>query len=376
MSVIIKQLLHCGKHCNYDNLLIEATDNIKIKQIIKEKRKQLGLTQENIAEYLGVSTPAVSKWENGTTYPDITLLPGLARLLKTDLNTLLSFNEEMSEIEINNVVMTVQSTIQEEGFEKAFQYALEQVRAFPTCENLIYSLGIILQPSLGLQPIDQQHKYREELAKLYFRIRNSENIEIKKEAISYLFYLYCEKREYDKATALLSDYPADTKLMMAHLYQQKKEYEPSCVLLEHRMLEIAVELQSILVSLTQIALSEKRSADAEKLACIQEQIAKQFGILECTAYTAQLECAVNEKDAERCTQVLSLILSSMEEKWNISSSALYQHLNLSDENIENLPQQLLSSMIEQLLLDDDTSFLKENLAFQSLMQKYREHFER
>lgn len=349
---------------------------MKIKQIIKEKRKQLGLTQENIAEYLGVSTPAVSKWENGTTYPDITLLPGLARLLKTDLNTLMSFTEEMSEVEINNVVTKVQSIIQEDGFEQGFQFALEQVRAFPTCENLIYSLGVFLQPSLELQPIDQQNKYREEVAKLYFRIRNSENIEIKKEAISYLFYLYCEKREYDKATALLSDYPADTKLMMAHLYQQKKEYEPSCVLLEHRMLEIAVELQSILVSLTQIALSEKRSADAEKLACIQEQIAKQFGILECTAYTAQLECAVNEKDAERCTQVLSLILSSMEEKWNISASTLYQHLNLSDENIENLPQQLLSSMIEQLLLDDDTSFLKENLAFQSLMQKYREHFER
>ena len=322
---------------------------MKIKQIIKEKRKQLGLTQENIAEYLGVSTPAVSKWENGTTYPDITLLPGLARLLKTDLNTLMSFTEEMSEVEINNVVTKVQSIIQEDGVEQGFQFALEQVRAFPTCENLIYSLGVFLQPSLELQPIDQQNKYREELAKLYFRIRNSENIEIKKEAISYLFYLYCKKREYDKATALLSDYPDDTKLMMAHLYQQKKEYEPSCVLLEHRMLEIAVELQSILVSLTQIALSEKRSADAEKLACIQEQIAKQFGILECTAYTAQLECAVNEKDAERCTQVLSLILSSMDEKWNISSSALYQHLNLSDENIENLPQQLLSSMIEQLL---------------------------
>lgn len=297
-------------------------------------------------------------------------------MLKTDLNTLMSFTEEMSEVEINNVVTKVQSIIQEDGVEQGFQFALEQVRAFPTCENLIYSLGVFLQPSLELQPIDQQNKYREELAKLYFRIRNSENIEIKKEAISYLFYLYCKKREYDKATALLSDYPDDTKLMMAHLYQQKKEYEPSCVLLEHRMLEIAVELQSILVSLTQIALSEKRSADAEKLACIQEQMAKQFGILECTAYTAQLECAVNEKDAERCTQVLSLILSSMDEKWNISSSALYQHLNLSDENIENLPQQLLSSMIEQLLLDDDTSFLKENLAFQSLMQKYREHFER
>ena len=107
------------------------------------------LTQENVAEYLGVSTPAVSKWENGTTYPDIMLLPALARLLKTDLNTLMSFNEEMSEIEINNVVLKVQSLIQEDGFEKGFQFALDQVRAFPTCENLIYSLGLFLQPSLA-----------------------------------------------------------------------------------------------------------------------------------------------------------------------------------------------------------------------------------
>ena len=151
-----------------------------ISQIIREKRKQLGLTQENVAEYLGVSTPAVSKWENGTTYPDIMLLPALARLLKTDLNTLMSFNEEMSEIEINNVVLKVQSLIQEDGFEKGFQFALDQVRAFPTCENLIYSLGVFLQPSLGLQSVENQNKYREELAKLYFRVRNSENIEIKK----------------------------------------------------------------------------------------------------------------------------------------------------------------------------------------------------
>lgn len=222
-----------------------------ISQIIREKRKQLGLTQENVAEYLGVSTPAVSKWENGTTYPDIMLLPALARLLKTDLNTLMSFNEEMSEIEINNVVLKVQSLIQEDGFEKGFQFALDQVRAFPTCENLIYSLGVFLQPSLGLQSVENQNKYREELAKLYFRVRNSENIEIKKEANSFLFYLHCEKEEYDKAAALLRDYPADTKLMTAYLHQQKKEYEPACVLLERRMLEIGVELESIFIAVFQ-----------------------------------------------------------------------------------------------------------------------------
>lgn len=38
---------------------------MKIGQIIREKRKDLSLTQEQVADYLGVSAPAVSKWEKG-----------------------------------------------------------------------------------------------------------------------------------------------------------------------------------------------------------------------------------------------------------------------------------------------------------------------
>jgi len=55
-----------------------------ISGIIQQRRKALGLTQEQLAEYLGVSTPAVNKWERGTNCPDIALLAPLARLLKTD----------------------------------------------------------------------------------------------------------------------------------------------------------------------------------------------------------------------------------------------------------------------------------------------------
>ena len=40
---------------------------MRINQIIREKRKKLSLTQEQIAEYLGVSTPAVNKWEKGVS---------------------------------------------------------------------------------------------------------------------------------------------------------------------------------------------------------------------------------------------------------------------------------------------------------------------
>ncbi len=62
---------------------------MKINEIIKERRIDQGLTQEQVAESLGVSTPAVNKWEKGISYPDITILPALARLLRVDLNTLL-----------------------------------------------------------------------------------------------------------------------------------------------------------------------------------------------------------------------------------------------------------------------------------------------
>lgn len=40
---------------------------MKINEIIRKKRKELNLTQEQIAEYLGISIPAVSKWENGVS---------------------------------------------------------------------------------------------------------------------------------------------------------------------------------------------------------------------------------------------------------------------------------------------------------------------
>ena len=53
-----------------------------IHHIIKEKRRALGLTQEQVAQKLGVTTPAVNKWEHGITLPDITLLAPLARLTR------------------------------------------------------------------------------------------------------------------------------------------------------------------------------------------------------------------------------------------------------------------------------------------------------
>ena len=49
---------------------------MEIGSVIREKRTAQGLTQEQVATALGVSAPAVSKWERGESFPEITLLPG------------------------------------------------------------------------------------------------------------------------------------------------------------------------------------------------------------------------------------------------------------------------------------------------------------
>lgn len=61
---------------------------------IAQKRKALGVTQEELASQLGVSSQAVSKWENDISCPDISLLPALAKALGCTTDALLSGKED------------------------------------------------------------------------------------------------------------------------------------------------------------------------------------------------------------------------------------------------------------------------------------------
>lgn len=74
-----------------------------IGSVIKKYRKESGFTQEEMANRLGVTTPAVNKWENGNSKPDIDLLAPIARLLHISLDTLLAFRENLTDAEIEEL---------------------------------------------------------------------------------------------------------------------------------------------------------------------------------------------------------------------------------------------------------------------------------
>ncbi len=72
-------------------------DQVKIGKFIAESRKKQGMTQAQLAEQLGITDRAVSKWENGKSLPDSAIMQELCQILHITVNELLNGEEISSE---------------------------------------------------------------------------------------------------------------------------------------------------------------------------------------------------------------------------------------------------------------------------------------
>lgn len=72
----------------------------KIGKFISTKRKEKNLTQEELAEKLGVTNKAVSKWENGKCMPDLSIIQELCSILGISVTALLNGDEETDKLVI------------------------------------------------------------------------------------------------------------------------------------------------------------------------------------------------------------------------------------------------------------------------------------
>ena len=69
-------------------------NSTKVGNFIMQKRKALRMTQQQLADKLNVSFQAISKWENGTTYPNIEILRDLAIVLEVSVDEILAGSEK------------------------------------------------------------------------------------------------------------------------------------------------------------------------------------------------------------------------------------------------------------------------------------------
>lgn len=67
---------------------------MEIGNQIKQLRQRRGVTQENLAEHLGVTPQAVSKWERGVATPDIAMLPEISAYFGVTIDALFAISDE------------------------------------------------------------------------------------------------------------------------------------------------------------------------------------------------------------------------------------------------------------------------------------------
>lgn len=119
--------------------------NIKIGEKIRTLRKTKNISQEILAQYLGVTFQAVSKWENGSALPDVTMIPAIASFFEVSTDELFDFNRVETERKVQQACWNIAEYRYTEP-EKAEADLWALLRQYPGNEvilnNLIYSLQI------------------------------------------------------------------------------------------------------------------------------------------------------------------------------------------------------------------------------------------
>lgn len=141
------------------------------------------------------------------------------------MNTLLSFNEDLTDIEIENFVNELDEIVQEQNYMSAFQMAIDKIHEYPTCDKLLYSATLYLDGALFLYSVPEPEQYRETFETFYKRLSVNEIPEIRDTAISMLISYARNRGEYSKAEELINMLPfstIDREEQLAILYHKQK----------------------------------------------------------------------------------------------------------------------------------------------------------
>lgn len=341
---------------------------MSLGKVIRKYRKIRNLTQEEMAGRLGVTAPAVNKWENENSYPDITLLAPIARLLNISLDTLLSFREELTEEEINEIVREVDLKLKEESYDEAFSWAKKKLEQYPNCEQLILNIAVIFDAQRIVQKVTKEAEYDEYLCSLYFRALESDNEAIRIRAADSLVGVYMRKKEYDKAEKYLeylSMQNPERKRKQAQIYAETGKVQEAYKAYEELLYTDYQRCSMELHGMYRLALQDNDRERARRFLSKQKELARCFEMGEYYEASWGLDLAALEKDADTTIAAMEDMLSSVERIWGFKNAPLYEHMEfkeISEEFLAEMKKKLLKWFCDE----ESFGFLKNDKRWQTL----------
>lgn len=179
---------------------------MNIGEQIKSLRQQRGVSQEILAQQLGVSAQAVSRWETGITAPDISMLPTLAYYFQVSIDILCQYHPEEHAAALDNVFDRYFSALREDT-DAAKEILEDALRRFPGNEQL---------QLLKLYHLKGADNYKERI-ELCKRLTGSGQPTVRYEALCALAVSYYRSGEETALREVLAKLPEceETKLSLS-----------------------------------------------------------------------------------------------------------------------------------------------------------------
>lgn len=324
---------------------------MSIGKVIRKYRKEKNMTQEEMAVRLGVTAPAVNKWENENSLPDIMLLAPIARLLGISLDTLLSFREELTQEEINGIINELDEKLQTAPFEECFQWTKERLELYPNCEGLMFSAAVVLQARLLLQEISDQEDYEAYTVSLFERVLRSDDEAMRLQAADSLFAFYLRKEQYDKAESYLEYFSLQNpnkKFRQAQIFEKTGRTKEAYKEYEKLLFEAYGRVSLTLNGMYVLAVQEKDMERAHKLVEKQRELAVCFEMGRYHEVSSSLELAMLEKDADAVEAIQKELLDAVPQLDAFRHSFLYEHTEFTEIR-EDFAEKLREKLREKWL---------------------------
>lgn len=247
---------------------------------IQRLRRARGLTQGRLAEQLGVSSAAVSKWETGGALPDVALLCPLARALGCSADELLDFRPELTAEEITALCRTPRAMFEAGQTAAALEFCEQRLREYPSDLALRFQLGFLFARAAA-QTGPERETLRLRAAEMFEQAVELPGEEERRTAWRMLARLYADGGEYPRALEALGNLPScnqEGQGLRADILRRMGDLPAAARLEENALNAQLTALRHTLHSLAATRRAQGLGPEVDTLERRERELAALFGL--------------------------------------------------------------------------------------------------